>query len=274
MADQESHAGPTGPGGRRPAAEVPAWPSFQNADPFAGQEGVAAGGGGSEPTAADRSQVVGAQAWPSYQNADPFAGQEGVATGDGFPGTGSVPPFQAPTAPQSAGFPPVPRAAGSFDLPVPQPAAGFAPGSPQPAAPSRPTGAAAAAATSYRIRLRMPDGKPFDGPEITTGLAESPGDKGGAARKDAPKVVVKSSAGAKVGHLLAVLVIAALGIVPLAYLMLGAVHKREGRLADTITVATKMNVIDGTSGAYLGGMAVVLLVAAFGYRSFLRRRRG
>ena len=96
--------------------------------------------------------------------------------------------------------------------------------------------------------------------------------KSATARKTAPKVVVKSSPGAKLGHVLAVLLISAIGIGPLAYLMLGAIHKREDDFAATITVPTKMNVIDGTSGAYLAGMVVVLLVVALGYRRFLNRR--
>jgi hypothetical protein len=165
-------------------------------------------------------------------------------------------------------------------LPVGQPAA------PPPGSPD---------AQSYRIRLRMPDGKPFDGPEITTGPAtpwdeETPAASGltmvpappqmsapwgnDGPRKTAPKVVVKAGPGAKVGHMLAVLAISALGIVPLAYLMLNAIHAHEDKVAETVTVPTKVNVIDGSSGVYLGGMAAVLLVVVIGYRLFLRRRRG
>jgi hypothetical protein len=154
----------------------------------------------------------------------------------------------------------------------------------------------AATAQALRIRLLRPDGKPFDGPEITTGpkstdsadsadLAKPAADQSrngydGAPRgpkkqtsKQAPKVVVKAGPLERLGHALAVLAISAIGIVPLAYLLLQSVHDREDELAAKITVPTKMNVLDGTADAYLGAMAVVLLVVALVYRMRLKRRR-
>ncbi|NUP49685.1 MAG: DUF2510 domain-containing protein [Catenulispora sp.] len=156
------------------------------------------------------------------------------------------------------------------------------PGVPQ-AAPSRTPAQVAATSQSLRIRLLRPDGKPFDGPEITTGpkADDAPAEqaRGGydnalrGPKKQAPKVVVKSGPAARAGHLLAVLAISAIGIVPLAYLLLQSVHDREDKLAARITVPTKMNVLDGTSEGYLGGMVVVLLVVALVYWTRLKRRR-
>ncbi|MEY9932326.1 hypothetical protein ABH926_006977 [Catenulispora sp. GP43] len=139
-----------------------------------------------------------------------------------------------------------------------------------------------AANQALRIRLLRADGKPFDGPEITTG--PKPGDKvPGASRtefdtprgpkKQAPKVVVKTGPLERVGHTLAVLLISAVGIVPLAYLLRQSVQDREDKLAARITVPTKMNVLDSTSEAYLGGMVAVLLVVAVLYTMRLKRRR-
>jgi hypothetical protein len=150
-------------------------------------------------------------------------------------------------------------------------------------APSLTPAQVAANSQSLRIRLLRPDGKPFDGPEITTGPKDAEG-SGGAARtgfdggqrgpkKQAPKVVVKTGPLERIGHILAVLAISALGIVPLGYLLLQSVHDREDKLAAKITVPTKMSVLDGTSDAYLGAMAVVLLVVALGYWTRLKRRR-
>ena len=73
-------------------------------------------------------------AWPSYQNANPFAGQEGVV-GGGFPGTGSTPPFQnagAPSSTDQAQQPPTPprftpQPPVSFDPVVPPSSPGDAP---------------------------------------------------------------------------------------------------------------------------------------------------
>lgn len=156
------------------------------------------------------------------------------------------------------------------------------PGVPQ-TAPTRTPAQVAATSQSLRIRLMRPDGKPFDGPEITTGPKEDDGPAEQARsnynsalrgpKKQAPKVVVKTGPAARVGHTLAVLAISAIGIVPLAYLLLQSVHDREDKLAARITVPTKMNVLDGTSEGYLGGMVVVLLVVALGYWVRLRRRR-
>ena len=146
---------------------------------------------------------------------------------------------------------------------------------------------------SLRIRLLRPDGKPFDGPEITTGPKQPEAARNAAlaagygsatqgsnknqspkqGSKQAPKVVVKAGPGARLGHALAVLAISAIGIVPLGFLMLQSVHDRENKLAATITVPTKMNVLDPTSEAYLGGMVAVLLVVAVAYWSRLKRRR-
>lgn len=140
-----------------------------------------------------------------------------------------------------------------------------------------------AANQSLRIRLLRPDGKPFDGPEITTGPKKdaTPGSsrtefdtpRGSKIPKQAPKVVVKTGPLERAGHALAVLLISAVGVVPLAYLMMQSVHDREDKLAARISVPTKMNVLDGTSGAYLGAMVVVLLVVAVLYGKRLKRRR-
>jgi len=135
---------------------------------------------------------------------------------------------------------------------------------------------------ALRIRLLRADGKPFDGPEITTGPkkdAQSPSrtefdkPRGSKIQKQAPKVVVKTGPVERAGHALAVLLISAVGIVPLAFLLLQSVHDREDKLAAKITVPTKMNVLDGTSEAYLAGMVVVLLVVSLLYAMRLKRRR-
>lgn len=139
---------------------------------------------------------------------------------------------------------------------------------------------------ALRIRLLRADGKPFDGPEITTGPkkdaqkdAQTPSrtefdkPRGSKIQKQTPKVVVKAGPLERAGHALAVLLISAVGIVPLAYLLLQSVHDREDKLAAKITAPTKMNVLDGTSEAYLAAMAVVLLVVALLYAMRLKRRR-
>lgn len=148
---------------------------------------------------------------------------------------------------------------------------------------------------ALRIRLLRADGKPFDGPEITTGPkkgaqkgaqegaqkdpAQSPSrtefdkPRGSKIQKQAPKVVVKAGPLERAGHALAVLLISAVGIVPLAFLLLQSVHDREDKLAAKITAPTKMNVLDGTSEAYLAGMVVVLLVVTLLYAMRLKRRR-
>lgn len=135
---------------------------------------------------------------------------------------------------------------------------------------------------SLRIRLLRPDGKPFDGPEITTGPKQADGsqnasrtdfDTARGPKKQAPKVVVKTGPLERAGHTLAVLLISAVGIVPLGYLMMQSVHDRENKLAETISAPTKMNVLDTTSEAYLGGMVAVLLVVTVLYWTRLRRRR-
>ncbi|MBS2537591.1 DUF2510 domain-containing protein [Catenulispora sp. NF23] len=139
-----------------------------------------------------------------------------------------------------------------------------------------------AGSQSLRIRLLRPDGKPFDGPEITTGPKQSDGPQGASRtefdgprgpKKQAPKIVVKAGPLERAGHTLAVLLISAIGIVPLGYLMSQSVHDREDKLAETISVPTKMNVLNGTSEAYLGGMVAVLLVVTVLYWTRLKRRR-
>lgn len=155
---------------------------------------------------------------------------------------------------------------------------------PPPLTASGPTPAQLAATSqSLRIRLLRPDGKPFDGPEITTGPKDSEGTAGSARtgfdaaqrgpKKQPPKVVVKAGPLERLGHTLAVLAISALGIAPLGYLMLQSVQDREDKLAARITVPTKMNVLDGTSEAYLGGMVAVLLLVTVFYLMRLKRRR-
>jgi hypothetical protein len=150
------------------------------------------------------------------------------------------------------------------------------------AAPVQTPAQIAAASQSLRIRLLRPDGKPFDGPEITTGPKQAEAAQGPARtefdmarkpKKQAPKVVVKAGPLERAGHALAVLLISAIGIVPLGYLLLQSVHDREDKLAATITAPTKMNVLDSTSEAYLGGMVVVLLVVTVLYAMRLKRRR-
>jgi hypothetical protein len=134
---------------------------------------------------------------------------------------------------------------------------------------------------ALRIRLLRADGKPFDGPEITTGPKKDSSatpsrtefDKPRVPKKQAPKVVVKAGPLERAGHALAVLLISAVGIVPLAFLLLRSVHDREDKLAAKITAPTKMNVLDGTSEAYLAGMVVVLLVVTLLYAMRLKRRR-
>ncbi|MEY9862278.1 hypothetical protein ABH935_007923 [Catenulispora sp. GAS73] len=195
--------------------------------------------------------------------------------------------------------PPKSLADTSFDSPLPEPprqappqvasAAGMgisitpAPGMPgMPAAPRQTPAQMSAANQALRIRLLRPDGKPFDGPEITTGPKQGDSPNGSSRtefdtprgpKKQAPKVVVKTGPLERVGHTLAVLLISAIGIVPLGYLLMKSVHDRENKLAATITVPTKMNVLDTTSEAYLGGMVVVLLVVTVLYVTRLKRRR-
>ena len=157
-------------------------------------------------------------------------------------------------------------------------------GAPGTAAPPKPTPAQLAASNqALRIRLLRADGKPFDGPEITTGpkkdtppapsRTEFDKPRGSKIQKPAPKVVVKAGPLERAGHALAVLLISAVGIVPLAYLLLQSVHRREDKLAARITVPTKMNVLDGTSEAYLGAMVMVLLLVTLLYAMWLKRRR-
>lgn len=139
-----------------------------------------------------------------------------------------------------------------------------------------------AANQALRIRLLRPDGKPFDGPEITTGPKQSDAaqsasrtefDTPRGPKKQAPKVVVKAGPLERAGHTLAVLLISAIGIAPLGYLLMQSVHDREDKLAARITVPTKMNVLDSTAEAYLGGMVAVLLIVTVLYWMRLRRRR-
>jgi hypothetical protein len=158
-----------------------------------------------------------------------------------------------------------------------------APGMPGMSVPPKQTPAQMSAANqSLRIRLLRPDGKPFDGPEITTGPKQSDAVPGGSRtefdtprgpKKQAPKVTVKTGPLERAGHTLAVLLISAIGIVPLAYLLLQSVHDREDKLAATISVPTKMDVLNSTSEAYLGGMVAVLLVVTVLYWTRLKRRR-
>lgn len=197
------------------------------------------------------------------------------------PPSAPAPSAEPESTPAAPGFPP-PPIIGPAGMGISL----SGPGAPQPA--SGPTPAQLAATSqALRIRLLRPDGKPFDGPEITTGPkpAEASADQprpgyDGTPRgpkkespKQAPKVVVKAGPLERLGHALAVLAISAIGIVPLAYLLLQSVHDREDKLAAKITVPTKMNVLDGTSEAYLGAMAAVLLVVALVYWTRLKRRR-
>ncbi|MFD0637815.1 DUF2510 domain-containing protein [Catenulispora yoronensis] len=190
------------------------------------------------------------------------------------------PPAPAPAhqpAPSPAPRFPAPQVASDSGM------GSFLPGGP--AGESAPPTPAQVAATSQSLRIRLlrPDGKPFDGPEITTGPkdadpANSPARNAFDAaqrgpKKQAPKVVVKTGPAERLGHTLAVLAISALGIVPLAYLLLQSVHDREDKLAAKITAPTKMNVLDGTSDAYLAAMAVVLAVVGLVYWTRLKRRR-
>ena len=151
-----------------------------------------------------------------------------------------------------------------------------------PVAPRQTPAQLSAANQALRIRLLRPDGKPFDGPEITTGPKQTDGPQGSSRtefdtprgpKKQAPKVVVKTGPLERVGHTLAVLLISAIGSAPLGYLLMKSVHDREDKLAATITVPTKMNVLDSTSEAYLGGMVAVLLVVTVLYATRLKRRR-
>jgi hypothetical protein len=190
---------------------------------------------------------------------------------------------QPPAPPMSAGFG---AGAGLATGPAPGPAIGgmgiSISGAGMPVAPKQTPAQMSAGNQSLRIRLLRPDGKPFDGPEITTGPKASDSPQGPARtefdtprgpKKQAPKVVVKSGPLERAGHTLAVLLISAVGIVPLGYLLLQSVHDREDKLAAHITVPTKMNVLDTTSEGYLGGMAAVLLVVTVLYWSRLRKRR-
>jgi uncharacterized protein DUF2510 len=195
------------------------------------------------------------------------------------------PEAQRPAPPPMPGFP---GPAGGMTPPGSQvgSAAGMGisiTGAPGMAVPSKQTPAQMSATNqALRIRLLRADGKPFDGPEITTGLKKDPQTpsrtefdkpRGSKIQKQAPKVVVKTGPLERAGHTLAVLLISAVGIVPLAYLLLRSVHDREDKLAAKITVPTKMNVLDGTSEAYLAGMVVVLLVVTLLYAMRLKRRR-
>ncbi|NUR63254.1 MAG: hypothetical protein HOV87_32040 [Catenulispora sp.] len=185
-------------------------------------------------------------------------------------------PAEPDVAASAPGFPPPP-------IPGPSGMGISFSGPDVPHAASGPTPAQLAATSqALRIRLLRPDGKPFDGPEITTGPRDEASaeqarngydDAPRGPKKQAPKVVVKSGPLERLGHTLAVLAISAIGIVPLGYLLLQSVHDREDKLSAKITVPTKMNVLDGTSEAYLGAMAAVLLVVALVYWTRLKRRR-
>ncbi|WP_194921149.1 DUF2510 domain-containing protein [Catenulispora rubra] len=207
-----------------------------------------------------------------------------------FPGAAPEPKPPVFTPPRSL-------ADTSFDSPLPEaPRQGQAPqvasaagmgisiaGAPgMPVAPRQTPAQLSAANQALRIRLLRPDGKPFDGPEITTGPKQADSPQGSSRtefdtprgpKKQAPKVVVKTGPLERVGHTLAVLLISAIGILPLGYLLMKSVHDREDKLAAKITVPTKMNVLDTTSEAYLGGMVVVLLVVTVLYVTRLKRRR-
>jgi hypothetical protein len=214
------------------------------------------------------------------------------------PSPAPAPAFPAPPSMSDLSFDdprPTPNPA---PRPTPNPAPGFPgqpvanasgmgisiTGGPAPHAGPAPTPAQVAATSqSLRIRLLRPDGKPFDGPEITTG-PKQPDNPSAPARtgfdaaqrgpkKQAPKVVVKAGPMARLGHTLAILAISAIGIVPLGYLLLQSVHDREDKLAAHISVPTQMNVLDGTADAYLGGMAAVLMVVALAYWMRLKKRR-
>ena len=182
----------------------------------------------------------------------------------GFPGAGGVTPPPGPQVTSASGM--------GISIS----------GTPGMQAPPKQTPAQMSAANqSLRIRLMRPDGKPFDGPEITTGpkkdtapsASRTEFDTPRGPKKQAPKVVVKAGPLERAGHTLAVLLISAVGIVPLAFLLLRSVHDREDKLAAKISVPTKMNVLDGTSEAYLGGMVAVLLVVTVLYVTRLKRRR-
>ena len=185
----------------------------------------------------------------------------------------SMPGFQVAAGSQA---PPAPQFASASGMGISITGAGM------PAAPKQTPAQMSAANQALRIRLLRADGKPFDGPEITTG--PKPGDASPNAsrtefdtprgpKKQAPKVVVKTGPLERVGHTLAVLLISAVGIVPLGYLLLQSVHDREDKLAATISVPTKMNVLDSTSEGYLGGMVAVLLLVTVVYAMRLKQRR-
>ena len=213
----------------------------------------------------------------SFDDPRPEAGRQGPPQTPGFPGggAGGGGGFGVPGQPQA------PQVASASGMGI-----SITGGPGMPAAPRQTPAQLSAANQALRIRLLRPDGKPFDGPEITTGPKQSDAASQGASRtefdapramnkaqKQAPKVVVKSGPLERAGHILAVLLISAIGIVPLGYLLLKSVHDREDKLAARITVPTKMNVLDSTSEAYLGGMVVVLLVVTVLYVTRLKRRR-
>ena len=202
----------------------------------------------------------------SFDSPLPEAPRQGPPQMQGFPGGGGV-PGQAPN-PQLA-------SASGMGISITG-----APG--MQTGPRQTPAQMSAANQALRIRLLRPDGKPFDGPEITTGPKQGDGPQGSSRtefdtprgpKKQAPKVVVKTGPLERAGHTLAVLLISAIGIVPLGYLLMKSVHDREDKLAAKITVPTKMNVLDTTSEAYLGGMVVVLLVVTVLYVARLKRRR-
>lgn len=193
------------------------------------------------------------------------------------PAPPSMPGFQVAAQGQTPAPPQPPQVASASGMGI------SISGVPGMAAPPKQTPAQLSATNqALRIRLLRADGKPFDGPEITTGPkqtdtpprpARTEFDTPRGPKKQAPKVVVKAGPLERAGHALAVLLISAVGIVPLAYLMLQSVHDREDKLAARITVPTKMNVLDGTSEACLGGMVAVLLVVTLAYWTRLKRRR-
>ena len=187
-----------------------------------------------------------------------------------------LPGFEPPAAAQT----PAPPLAGAAGMGISITGPQGMPGLPVP--PKQTPAQMSAANQALRIRLLRPDGKPFDGPEITTGPKKTDAaqshsrtefDTPRGPKKQAPKVVVKAGPLERAGHTLAVLLISAIGIAPLAYLLRQSVHDREDKLAARITVPTKMNVLDSTSEAYLGGMVAVLLVVTLLYWMRLKRRR-
>lgn len=152
------------------------------------------------------------------------------------------------------------------------------------------------AGSQFRITLLQPDGKPFDGPVITTGVAP-PGDQpksdplarvGGTAaarsasagtakapaRERVAQATLQTTGGstAKLKHVFAALAIAAIGIVPLALMMQSSIHARLDKIALTVTKPTKVDELDSTAMVYLVGMALILVVVSLAYRRVLKRR--